>query len=276
MRDIKAAFEQIHAGEELKRDTLTFLQDNIRRAEPKRAPVVLKRLLAACACLLILTFAAVFLHGVYFTETMYVDMDINPSVELAVNRFDNVIGVYAYNEDGESLLRSLDLLHKPYQTAAAMLTKAAAMQGYLSEGGLVSVTMQSDRRENALLIAGLQTDILAAAKEYFTCVQADVFTVDSETRQHAHEQEISPAKYLAILELLEVDSTATMDSCKSHSIGEIRALTEEHGDHHEADTDGGEAETPIPEPEESAREESSVPASGTETHGGGHHEAGHD
>jgi hypothetical protein len=53
-------------------------------------------------------------------------------------------------------------------------------------------------------------------------------------RNEAHEQNISPAKYLAILELRTLDPTATVDACRERSIGEIRELTQEHaGDHHD-------------------------------------------
>lgn len=278
MPDLKDAFGQIHAGEELKRDTLLFLRDSIRQPEPQRNRTVWKRVAAACVCLLILVFGGVYAHNLYFTETLYMDMDINPSVELAVNRFDNVIGVYAYNEDGERLLSSLQLLHKPYRTAAAMLTEAAAQQGYLTEGGLVSVTLQADGQQDSLQTGELKTDIMAAVKAYLTSVDADVAIVDSDTRQHAHEENISPAKYLAILELLQADPTATMDGCKGHSIGEIRALTEEHeSGHHEPDSGGLEpAEPEAGEPEEPAGAENSGTPAGPEAHGGSHHEEGHD
>lgn len=273
MDKIKAAFDQIHAEEHLKQETLNFLRDRMRQPEPKKAPIVFRRLLAACACLLILFFAGWFAHGLYFTETMYIDMDINPSVELTVNRFDNVIGVYAYNEDGEQLLSTLSLLHEPYQTAAEQLTRAAIDQGFLEEGGLVSVTLQTEDRQAAALTDALQSDIIAVTGEILSSVEADVFAVDSDTREHAHAQNISPAKYLAILELQQADPTVTMDSCKGHSIGEIRALTEAHGNRHGTEKgDGSESEAPAAE--ESSAVQSSSAASGT--HGGGHHGNGHE
>ena len=272
MRKIKAAFDQIHAEERLKRNTLNFLRDRIRQPESPKKPVVFKRLLAACACLMILAFAGLFAHGLYFTKTMYVDMDINPSVELSVNRFGNVIGVYAYNADGEQLLSALSLLHRPYQTAAEQLTRAAIDQGFLQEGGLVSVTLQAEDRQAAAWTDALQSEIIAVTNESLSSVEADVFTVDSDTREHAHAQNISPAKYLAILELLDADPTATIDSCKGHSIGEIRALTEAHGSGHGTDKNSGESEASAEEA--SSEVQSSSAASGE--HDSGHHGNGHE
>ena len=44
----------------------------------------------------------------YFTPTMEISVDINPSIELGVNRFDRVISVDGYNEDGQALAQLLD------------------------------------------------------------------------------------------------------------------------------------------------------------------------
>ena len=45
------------------------------------------------------------------TPVAYVSMDINPSVELAVNAFDTVIAVEAYNEDGKNILEGTNLVN---------------------------------------------------------------------------------------------------------------------------------------------------------------------
>ena len=44
-------------------------------------------------------------------------MDINPSIELSVNRFDRVIAVTGFNEDGQVLSRELDVKYKDYAQA---------------------------------------------------------------------------------------------------------------------------------------------------------------
>jgi len=45
----------------------------------------------------------------YTTPYSYVSLDVNPSIEYTVNRFDIVIGVTAVNDDGESILDQIDL-----------------------------------------------------------------------------------------------------------------------------------------------------------------------
>lgn len=53
-------------------------------------------------------------YHLYFTPTSIISMDINPSIELEINRFDKVIGVDGYNEDGENLVESLHMLNENY------------------------------------------------------------------------------------------------------------------------------------------------------------------
>lgn len=45
------------------------------------------------------------------TPVAYVSMDINPSVELAVNAFDTAIVVEVYNEDGKNVLEGTNLVN---------------------------------------------------------------------------------------------------------------------------------------------------------------------
>mgnify|MGYP006964182038 CR=1 FL=1 len=57
-----------------------------------------KRVLSVAACLLLL-----FLGGrqFYFIPTVKISIDINPSMELGVNRFDRIVSVEGYNDDGK-------------------------------------------------------------------------------------------------------------------------------------------------------------------------------
>jgi len=88
---IRDAFASIHAGEELKESTRAVLeQARTRRRRPARA------LAAAVACLVLLV-VGIGGYQFYFTPTSVLSIDINPSLELGVNRFDKVVSVHSYN-----------------------------------------------------------------------------------------------------------------------------------------------------------------------------------
>lgn len=233
----KTAFDCICAEDKLKESALAYLQDEIQKRAKPRSRVSFKRLAAVLSSVVILIFSGVFSYNLYFTPNAYVDVDINPSVELTINLFDRIIGVYAYNSDGEDILSKLDLKHKNYEEALISLITTIDKNGYIQDNSLVSVTLQtaSESREYKLLTQ-LQDDITAIISAYNAVFQADVFAVSGDTREEALKYNISPAKYLAILELMDVDPTATVESCRGHSIGEIKQMTRErHGSGHGSD-----------------------------------------
>ena len=100
MRDrIRDAFDQIQAEEPLKARTKDFLARktaSYTRVRPRR----LMRAVPALACFALLLLGG---HWLYFTPTAAISIDINPSLELGVNRFDKVISVDGRNSDGTSV-----------------------------------------------------------------------------------------------------------------------------------------------------------------------------
>lgn len=191
------------------------------------------RFAVACAALVLLAAVSLFSYRLYFTPTSYVDMDVNPSIELTLNCFGRVIDADSYNEDGAAILQGIEVRHKSYDEAVRVLLDAMFVQGYLEKDGLVSITAQASDigRENELL-AGLWDAVDKTAASHHVSVTADIFAVTAETRGNAHAHGVSPAKYLAIEQLIELDPTVTFEGCEEHSIGEIRQLTDQHSQGH--------------------------------------------
>ena len=55
-----------------------------------------------------------FIYQFVFVPVNIISLDINPSIELGVNRMGYVIDAKAYNEDGEILLDNVDVGYKKY------------------------------------------------------------------------------------------------------------------------------------------------------------------
>ncbi|MDR3121912.1 MAG: 1,4-alpha-glucan branching protein [Clostridiales bacterium] len=260
MNRIKDAFSAIRAEDALKAGTTRFMQAEIQKASAKKRPAG-KRIAFASAAFAVLFFFGALSYISYFTPTAFLDFDINPSIELSVNRFGSVIEAHAYNREGEQILSEANLKYKTYQDATRLIVDAAVGGGYLRDEAMISVTLQTDNidEENQMLIS-VESSMAAAVSEHHIAPRAEVFPVSAEVRIEARGQDVSPAKYLAILALQKVDPAATVDSCRDHSIGEIRGLTREHH--------GGAGEI-----ESGGRQASGGPDSDMGHHGGGHHEA---
>lgn len=225
--NFKTAFSGIHAEDALKANTVQFLRAEIQKRQKTGKRAVYGRVAVAAMAALLLS--GIFTAVLYLTPIAYVDVDINPSVALTLNRFDRVIGARAYNEDGESVLAGLSLKHKLYGSALTVLMESLGQHGYLQ--GLVSVTLQTnDAGKESELLTNLQTDVARYIDG--SAAQMDVFPVSGDIKLLADELEISPAKYIAIQDLLEVDPTVSWESCRDHSISEIKQQTREHSSHH--------------------------------------------
>ena len=76
----------------------------------------LTRAVAAAACLC-LVLSGAYGATVYAHPASYISLDVNPSIELSLNRWSRVIGVTAYNEEAKAICDRLDLKHKFYTDA---------------------------------------------------------------------------------------------------------------------------------------------------------------
>ena len=102
---IRQAFDQVRAREELKDSARQYVQAHRQR----HSPVRVRRSLAAAAA----GFLLVLLTGggyLIWNQPVYaVEVDGASALELSLNRFDRVVGVSGCNEQGWALARSLDL-----------------------------------------------------------------------------------------------------------------------------------------------------------------------
>ena len=112
---MKDAFDGVHAEEALKEKTREYLYKKTNGYSKKKVfHHGFRYGLSAVACALL-----IFIGGnwLYFTPTAEISIDINPSIELSVNRFDRVISVNGYNEDGDILAEQLDIKFADYTEA---------------------------------------------------------------------------------------------------------------------------------------------------------------
>jgi hypothetical protein len=233
------AFAEIKAENSLKENTLSFLQ----KKTEKRRNLLVMRLAAGFACALLLFLGGVFSYQSYFTVTAYVDIDVNPSMELALNRYGRVISVSAYNDDGTNVLARIPVKNKEYGEALRLLVDEMYAQGYIQKAELFSITLQADDKSQEELLRGLNAILSSLLSKQSQGIEQDIFTVDSTTKIESHSLHLSPAKYLAIQELQAVDPSATFESCRSHTISEIREQTHAHqgGGHGENNTSSHES-----------------------------------
>ena len=185
--------------------------------------------LAACFCLVAMT-AAFTGQQYYYTESSYISIDVNPSIELCLNPLNRVIGATAYNEDGQEVLSHLELDHLTYEEAIDSLLQDECFRSYLHADADLTFTIVSDKGEV------LSQGITECAQDL--SLSHSIHHSDLHTLQEAHSHHYSVGKYAAYQTLAQCDPSVTLEECKDLSMHEIHARIDACSDgsqtHHHA------------------------------------------
>lgn len=213
MRDkLKDTFDKIHADEQLKAHTRAVLA--AKRAQKQRHSRP-RRLVAAMACFVCLLLG---LGGyqAYFTPTSAISLDVNPSLELGINRFDKVISIQGLNDDGKALSEQLHVRFLNYVDALNQILADSAMQSYLSsDADLSIVVVGDDTAQRDQILSDVQT--CTAGHNNVHCSAGNAQEVAA-----AHEVGLSFGKYQAFLELQALDPSVTPEEVQQMTMREIR------------------------------------------------------
>lgn len=212
---IRAAFDEIHAEEDLKAQTRTYLarkaQGRHRRSLSGRM-----RLVPALACCLLVLLAGWGGYHTYFTPSAIISIDVNPSLELGVNRFDKVVSVEGYNEDGAALADAVDVKYMDYTQALTRILDSDTFAPYTSEDAAISIAVfGSDEQKSSEMLSQVQA---CTAGYRNTHCYAD----NMEVAAAAHAAGLSCGKYRAYLELHELDPSVTPEDIQGMTMREIR------------------------------------------------------
>lgn len=158
----------------------------------------------------------------FFEPVAYVSIDVNPSIELVLNRLGNVTAAEAYNNDGQLVLGKLTLTGLPVSYAPEQILTNETMQPYLTEENDLTITVaaKDPRQEEALL---------AVIAENPVCQQSQGVGCHGQMElvEQAHQAGMSMGKYRASMELCRNDSTMTLERCAEMTMAQIHACLRE-------------------------------------------------
>ncbi len=213
---IKTAFGKVRAGDDIKRKTKIYIAQKTRCYTKRGLSSYRKILSAAAVCLM--TLALFVCTGLYFTPTVFIDVDINPSLELGLNRFNKIISVEALNDDGKELMKSLDIKFMGYDDALQSIIENKSVEVLLSENEIMTITViETDAAQSADILSGAKNCVNGRGNVY--CGSASPEEISA-----ARELGLSCGKYRAFLELRELDPDITAETIQGMTMREIREL----------------------------------------------------
>lgn len=195
-------------------------QDGIDQRTPKRElprRVFLRRaMLAAAACLALVAAGTLGVRW-YAQPTAYIGIDVNPSIELSVNRFNRVVAAEGVNDDGRALLESVSLENRAYADAVRELTESAAFASYAEADSYVEFSITCDDEPQAQELQDVSDACVRSLPCEGTCRRSS-----AEERTAARASGMCVGRYRAACELVALDSSLTLDDCAEMSMRELR------------------------------------------------------
>lgn len=177
---------------------------------------VIASLVAACFCMIALA------GGTYTYQNGRVDsvigIDVNPSVELSVNKRNKVLSAQALNEDARNIMEQMDLKGVDLNVAVNAVIGAMVTNGYLTDAdNAILVTVANDSVKKAKnLRSTVVGDIKTALKEQqLEAVVYDQQAIEEDqVKSFALDYGISYGKAYFLKELMDQNSSLTLDDMK--------------------------------------------------------------
>lgn len=228
--DWNNAFDQIRASEKLKTDTAAYLKREMeKRGRKKQIPFGYA---AALCSVVLVAFLGMAGFRFYQTPVSYISIDMNPSVELSLNRLNMVVGVKSYYDGEASEADHLqNLKNKVYTKAIRMLLNSEVFQTSMKPDSLLTFTIVADLDEEEDLFSGIQTSSKdAGCESQYRCT-------DAATVEEAQNTGLSFGKYMTYEELAQYEPSLSVEDCQHMSMSELQGKINSHA-HGESTEEG--------------------------------------
>ena len=203
---------------------------NSVRPIPKKTKIVVPNLARKISfASLIIIFAVLLLTGgTAFATTGYetVAIELNPSVELTINRLGNVTDVNYLNADGEELFSNVNLKHQKIDECLLTFVDLAYEKGYLNSQDDVIYISGYDKNKNfnTEKLDKYTQLIQTYCKQKGYGTQVKGYVVDKEEKNQADEKGIGYAKTKKINQKISKDASYNFDDLSSKSLKELREI----------------------------------------------------
>ena len=184
--------------------------------------------LAACLCLILGGGFGLHSYRVNHTVDATVSLDVNPSVEIRVNKKERVLEVNPLNEDGKIIVGDMDLSGSDVDVAVNAMIGSMLKSGYLNELAnsiLISVDNE-DTARGAALQERLSAEVskLLQTETFSGAVLSQTVVEDNDLRQLADKNGITVGKAQLIRDIIAEKPLHTFEELAPLTINELNLL----------------------------------------------------
>lgn len=196
-----------------------------------RKPARRRTLLAAISATaaLILVLGSVFGYQLFVQPVSIIGFDVNPSVQLMVNRMDRVTSAVPANEEAQAILADMDLKNVELNVAVNALIGSMLKHGYISEisNSILITVDNNDSQKGAQLQQRLNEEVssLLSSLSVDGAIISQTLTDDARLKELSEQYGISTGKAALIDQLVNQDTTLTFEGLAALSINDINLLS---------------------------------------------------
>jgi len=162
----------------------------------------------------------------------YVAVDINPSLEFAIDKNYEVVEAVAFNDYGKDLIDNMDVLHRPVETVILEVIKESKNRGYINAGEktdvLISASFKNVNNEagspdgsGSSEIDKLLDDIEKEIEGYDINIDGIMVKLAYEAREAARKHDISMGRYDLYLKLNNIKKAVTIDEVNAMKVSDL-------------------------------------------------------
>lgn len=204
---------------------MTNTNENKKTNAKKWAPMAV----AACLALLLVGGGAGYYYQSVNGVASIVSLDVNPSMELKVNKNEKVLSATPMNDDAKEILDGMNLKGTQADVAMNAIIGSLLQHGYVDElANSILITVEDDdqaRGEKLQQALTQQADAALASAQVNGAILSQVMAHSDELSQKAQEYGISAGKAALIQAVVEgSNNTKTFEDLVGLSINELNLL----------------------------------------------------
>lgn len=186
---------------------------------------------AAVAAVLVLIIAGVFavknLGAPSDTLAAVVSLDVNPSIELNVDKDEKIISAKGLNDDGRSVLGDMELEGSSLEVAVNAVIGSMLKNGYLDDmANSILVSVSGVNGYDADKLRSTLADDVNRQLENCSVLSQDVSNADSDTVKLADKYGITVGKAALIRQIVAADSRHSFEELAPLSINELNLIAD--------------------------------------------------
>lgn len=219
-------FDSVSKDCNTEKGTVIYMEEN------KKQNKWIKQLVTIAAAFAI-AFSSIGIYNVCTgkAETTKVSLDVNPSIEMTVNKNEKVVNVTPRNEDGKKVVGNMKLENTDLETAVNAIIGSMVKNGYISELAnsiLISVDGKSQKNMNELQdkISSQINEFLQNNNLESAVLTQNIIGNNSKVREFSKKHNISEGRAKFILEFVKSNAQYNADDLAELTVNELNILAQ--------------------------------------------------